>query len=108
MRSISNFSKTDTGGGYHFPRHWNLFNRRALTELAEKSGFAVKEMTTIVSPVNWVYSIHNALVDANAPKFLINQFTLKSTVSLGVFTILDMILQKLGRGALLRAILTKK
>ncbi len=95
-------------GGYHFPRHWNLFNRNALTQIAEKSGFAVDELTTIVSPVNWVYSIHNALVDANAPKFLINQFTLKSTVSLGVFTILDIILQKFGRGALLRATLKKK
>lgn len=95
-------------GGYHFPRHWNLFNRRALTQLAEKSGFEVAEMTTIVSPVNWVYSIHNALVDANAPKFLINQFTLKSTISLGIFTILDIILQKLGKGALLRATLRKK
>ncbi len=99
--------KSGYWGGYHFPRHWNLFNRRALTQLAEKSGFAVDKMTTIVSPVNWVYSIHNALVDANAPKLLINQFTLKSTVSLGVFTILDMILQKLGRGALLRATLRK-
>lgn len=95
-------------GGYHFPRHWNLFNRRNLTQLAEKSGFEIVEMTTIVSPVNWVYSIHNAFVDANAPKFLINQFTLKSTISLGIFTILDIILQKLGRGALLRATLRKK
>lgn len=95
-------------GGYHFPRHWNLFNRKTLTQLAEKSGFEVAEMGTIVSPVNWVYSIHNALVDANAPKFLINQFTLKSTVSLGIFTILDIILQKLGKGALLRATLRKK
>ena len=95
-------------GGYHFPRHWNLFNRQNLTKLAEKSGFEIAEMTTIVSPVNWVYSIHNALVDANAPKFLINQFTLKSTISLGIFTILDIILQKFGRGALLQATLRKK
>lgn len=94
-------------GGYHFPRHWNLFNRNALAKLAEKSGFEIAEIQTIVSPVNWVYSFHNALVDLNAPRFLINQFTLKSTVSLGVFTILDIILQKLGRGALLRAVLKK-
>lgn len=99
--------KSGYWGGYHFPRHWNLFNRHALTKLAEKSGFEVAEIKTIVSPVNWVYSIHNALVDMNAPKFLINQFTLKSTVSLGVFTILDIILQKIGRGALLRAVLRK-
>ncbi len=94
-------------GGYHFPRHWNLFNRNALSKLAEKSGFEIAEITTIVSPVNWVYSIHNALVDANAPQFLINQFTLKSTISLGIFTILDIILQKFGKGALLRATLRR-
>jgi 2-polyprenyl-3-methyl-5-hydroxy-6-metoxy-1,4-benzoquinol methylase len=95
-------------GGYHFPRHWNLFNRHALTQLAEKSGFKIEKIETVVSPVNWVYSIHNYLVDMNAPQFLINQFTLKSTISLGIFTVLDIILQKFGRGALLRASLLKK
>ena len=94
-------------GGYHFPRHWNLFNRKSLTKLAEKVGFEVADLATQVSPVNWVYSIHNALVDRRAPRFLINQFTLKSTVSLSAFTSLDILLQKFGRGALLRAILRK-
>ena len=94
-------------GGYHFPRHWNLFNRKSLTKLAEKVGFEVADLATQVSPVNWVYSIHNALVDRRAPQFLINRFTLKSTVSLSAFTSLDILLQKLGRGALLRAILKK-
>lgn len=95
-------------GGYHFPRHWNLFNRKSLTKLAEKTGFEIAKLETQVSPVNWVYSIHNSLVDWRAPQFLINRFTLKSTVSLSIFTSLDIVLQKLGRGALLRAILRKK
>ena len=94
-------------GGYHFPRHWNLFNRKSLAKLAEKTNFEVEKLTTVVSPVNWVYSIHNSLVAFAAPRFLINRFTLKSTVSLSIFTSLDIILQKLGRGALLRAILRK-
>ena len=94
-------------GGYHFPRHWNLFNRKSLTKLAEKVGFEVADLATQVSPVNWVYSIHNALVDRRAPQFLIKRFTLKSTISLSAFTSLDILLQKLGRGALLRAILRK-
>ncbi len=99
--------KKNYWGGYHFPRHWNLFNRKSLTKLAENVGFEVADLTTQVSPVNWVYSIHNALVDKGAPRFLTNQFTLKSTVSLSAFTSLDIILQKFGRGALLRAILRK-
>jgi len=94
-------------GGYHFPRHWNLFNRNSLEKLAAKVGFEVADLTTQINPVNWVYSIHNGLVDWNAPRFLINRFTLKSTVSLAVFTSLDVVLQKFGRGALLRAILQK-
>lgn len=102
-----NLFKKSYWGGYHFPRHWNLFNQNSLTKLAEKVGFEVFDLQTQVSPVNWVYSIHNALVDKNAPRFLINQFTLKSIVSLSAFTSLDIFLQKLGKGALLRAILQK-
>lgn len=94
-------------GGYHFPRHWNLFNKNSLMKLATKTGFEVDDLITAVSPVNWVYSIHNALVDLNAPQWIIKRFTLKSFVSLSAFTALDIVLQKLGRGALLRAILKK-
>jgi len=101
------FFKGSYWGGYHFPRHWNLFNRKSLANLAAKTGFGVEELATQVSPVNWVYSIHNSLVDWRAPQFLINRFTLKSTVSLSIFTSLDIVLQKLGKGALLRAILRK-
>ncbi len=94
-------------GGYHFPRHLNLFNKYALTKLAEKIGFAVMEIVTIVSPVNWVYSFHNALMDKRASKFLIDRFSLRSVASLSAFTLLDIMLQKADRGALLQATLTK-
>ncbi|MEP6947704.1 MAG: class I SAM-dependent methyltransferase [Ginsengibacter sp.] len=94
-------------GGYHFPRHWNLFNRNSLGVLAQKTGFEIESLSTIVSPVNWVYSIHNRLVDHKRPSWLINRFTLKSTISLSVFTVLDFILQKFGKGALIKAILRK-
>jgi SAM-dependent methyltransferase len=101
------FSKKNYWGGYHFPRHWNLFNRKSLTKLAVKTGFEVAVFETQVSPVNWVYTIHNWLVGHKAPRWIIDRFTLKSTVSLSVFTVLDMILQKLGNGALLRTVLRK-
>ncbi len=94
-------------GGYHFPRHWNLFNRKSLAALAVKTGYKVESIDTQVSPVNWVYTCHNYLVGRNAPQWLINSFTLKSTVSLSVFTAVDMILQKFKRGALLKATLIK-
>jgi SAM-dependent methyltransferase len=94
-------------GGYHFPRHWNLFNRKSLTRLAGRTGFEVAAMTTLVSPVNWVYSIRNWLVGRKSPAWLIDQFSLRTPASLGVFTVVDMVLQRFGRGALLNAVLRK-
>ncbi|HEX6962111.1 MAG TPA: class I SAM-dependent methyltransferase, partial [Lacipirellula sp.] len=94
-------------GGYHFPRHWNLFNKRALRRLAEKAGLETVEVTTALSPVNWVYSIRNRLVDRRAPRWLVERFSLKAPVSLGVFTMLDGAFQALGRGALLKLVAQK-
>lgn len=94
-------------GGYHFPRHWNLFSRGTLTALAGKVGFEVEEMATILSPVNWVYSVRNMLVDYKAPRWLVNRFSLASPVSLAFFTLFDGFSQLLGRGALLRAFLRR-
>jgi hypothetical protein len=102
-----NWFKSGHWGGYHFPRHFNLFNRKSLSKLARDVGYDVKDLTTIVSPVNWVYSIHNYLVDHKMPQWLINRFTLKSSFSLFVFTVLDFVLQKFGRGALLQATLQR-
>jgi ubiquinone/menaquinone biosynthesis C-methylase UbiE len=101
------FFKKHYWGGYHFPRHWNLFSREPLKRVAEKTGFEVMSLKTTISPVNWVYSIHNALVGQRKPKWLVNCFTLKSTFSLSVFTLVDFIFQKFGRGALLKGILRK-
>lgn len=94
-------------GGYHFPRHWNLFNRKTIQKLAGKIEMEVETLTTQVSPVNWVYSIRNRLADKNAPEWLVEQFSLKSTVSLGIFTIFDILHNAFGRGALLNVILKR-
>ncbi|MEO6683110.1 MAG: methyltransferase domain-containing protein, partial [Ginsengibacter sp.] len=28
-------------GGYHFPRHWNLFNKKSIAKLAVKTNFEI-------------------------------------------------------------------
>jgi SAM-dependent methyltransferase len=90
-------------GGYHFPRHWTLFDRDTLAKLADRAGLTVDRVRTIVSPVNWVYSFRNWLQDAGAPRFVYDRFSLKSPVALAVFTLVDRLLQPFGRGALLCA-----
>lgn len=92
-------------GGYHFPRHWNLFNKASLRKLAEASGMEVITLSTTTSPVNWTYSVRNMLVDWNAPSWLVNRFSLKAAPALAVFTAFDTMFTLIGRGALLRAIL---
>lgn len=94
-------------GGYHFPRHFNLFNRKSLGRLAQKCGYNVDVIRTIVSPVNWTYSLRNMLEDYGAPRWLIEQFSLKTPVTLGIFTIFDTLHQLFGRGALLQAVLRR-
>jgi SAM-dependent methyltransferase len=94
-------------GGYHFPRHWNLFNRRSMDLLAARAGMRVVRIETSVTPVNWVYTIHNWLADRGAPAWLVDRFGLGSPVSLGFFTVLDTALTAMGRGGLLRATLAK-
>mgnify|MGYP000277029385 CR=1 FL=1 len=94
-------------GGYHFPRHWNLFNPKNIRLLAKRTGMEVETLTTQVSPVNWVYSIRNRLTDKLAPSWLIEQFSLKSPVSLSAFTLFDALFNLIGRGALLNVMLRR-
>lgn len=94
-------------GGYHFPRHWHLFNENALRLLADECGLEVEKVTTMVSPVNWVYSVRNLLDDWGASPRLVNQFSLESSPSLALFTALDTGLRLVGRGALLNAVLRR-
>ena len=94
-------------GGYHFPRHWNLFNQRSMRRLAELSGLEVDRLRTMVSPVNWTYSVRNWLDDWGAPAWLVRQFSLTTAPSLAVFTAVDAAFTAVGRGALLQVILRK-
>jgi SAM-dependent methyltransferase len=94
-------------GGYHFPRHWNLFSPLTIRRLAQEAQLEVVELKTIVSPVNWVYSIRIRLQDWGAPKWLVNQFSLNTPITLGIFTIFDMVNQFFGHGALLRVVLRR-
>ena len=94
-------------GGYHFPRHWNLFNERALRRLAGQSGYEVESLSTMVSPVNWVYSVRNTLDDWGASRRVVDQFSLESAPSLAAFTVFDTLHRLAGRGALLRSVLRR-
>jgi SAM-dependent methyltransferase len=94
-------------GGYHFPRHFYLFDAASLRRLGDKAGLEARSVKTALSPVNWCYSVHNALVDWQAPRWLVNRFTLKSLVALTALTLWDGLLTLVGRGSILHGVLAK-
>ncbi len=94
-------------GGFHFPRHTYLFDKGTLAELGAAAGLAVERIATAVSPVNWVYSLRNWLDDWGAPRWVVNRLSLKATLPLGFFTLLDMPLAAVGQGAILHGTFRK-
>jgi len=94
-------------GGYHFPRHWNLFDKASMRALASTTGLQIETLSTTTSPVNWTYSVRNLLVDWGAPRWLYRQFSLEAAPALALFTVIDLLFTAIGRGALLRVILRK-
>ena len=90
-------------GGYHFPRHWNLFSQATLRLLAKRTDFHVEHLGTSFSPVNLVYSMRNLLVDWGFPRWWYDRFSLKSALTLAAGTIFDVLLNMVGRGAILFA-----
>jgi SAM-dependent methyltransferase len=94
-------------GGYHFPRHWHLFDRSTLEAAALKAGLDVDEIATMVSPVNWVYSVRNLLVDLGAPSWTYRWLSLEGAAGLAIGTSIDAAFTAVGRGALLRATLVR-
>lgn len=48
-------------GGYHMPRHFNVFSRASLTKMTVLSGFNVYKTGYLLSPGFWIISFRNLL-----------------------------------------------
>ena len=48
-------------GGYHFPRHWNIFSLETLSRLLEDAGFDVQGVSYQTGHSFWMYSLHHVL-----------------------------------------------
>jgi SAM-dependent methyltransferase len=84
-------------GGYHFPRHWNLFDRPTLTRLVTEANLQVKDIQFLPSPAFWILSCHHAIGDKWQKPQLANWFDpLQNLALLGLFTGFDLVLAKLG------------
>jgi 2-polyprenyl-3-methyl-5-hydroxy-6-metoxy-1,4-benzoquinol methylase len=92
-------------GGWHFPRHWTLYDPQSARRLAEQIGLNVEQITYEVNPVFWNWTCHARLRESRGDDFADKVFPpvsifqpgLQSFVLLSVFTIVD-IVQKLITG----------
>jgi 2-polyprenyl-3-methyl-5-hydroxy-6-metoxy-1,4-benzoquinol methylase len=54
-------------GGYHIPRHWNLFRAETLARLVEECGLTVRATRYQTGHSFWMYSVHHWLRYAGRP-----------------------------------------
>jgi SAM-dependent methyltransferase len=78
-------------GGYHIPRHFYLFNKENLSRLLAQEGFEVIWQRSILSPVFWIHSLHNALVDHPRTARLGRFAHYQSSLLLAAATMIDLV-----------------
>ncbi len=54
-------------GGYHIPRHFNIYSDKTLQMHLEKQGFAIVRQEFLLSPAFWVQSMHHLFFDKKIP-----------------------------------------
>lgn len=84
-------------GGYHVPRHWNLFTPENLSRLLEEEGFETLEKRPLVSTSFWINSLYNRALVAGAGARTLRFLDYQNPVLLGVFLPLERLAIALGR-----------
>lgn len=78
-------------GGYHFPRHFFIFNRQTLTQMAAESGLQVYAVKSILSPMFWVHSLRNWWADKPSLRWLRDVFSPSNVLLLAAATSLEIL-----------------
>ena len=83
--------KKNYWGGYHTPRHWNIFNFKSINILLERNNFQIIDFSFQTGHSFWMWSIHNLLKDKGFKKAstFFNPLLKKSLFFLIAFTIFD-------------------
>jgi SAM-dependent methyltransferase len=76
-------------GGYHFPRHLNLFDPVGLSKLLTNQKFEILSISHKLQPVHWVWTCHHYFQDRGYPDWWSEWFHIKSPIPLAVFTLVD-------------------
>ncbi len=86
-------------GGYHIPRHWNLFTPETLTRLCSDRGLEPIAIRYQTGHSFWMYSIHHRLRYGQPPRRRLSRLfdPFRSVGLLAAFTLYDKVRAALGR-----------
>lgn len=87
--------KAHAWGGYHFPRHLNLFTSESLSRLVEECGFRPLRVVRLTAPLVWTASVHNYLTVKRWPGR--RMFRDSNLLALGLASAFDIIASRLGK-----------
>jgi len=76
-------------GGYHFPRHLNIFSAASFAAICERSGFRVVRVAYRLQPVHWAWTVHHWLKEKGAPPALYRLFNIQNAFAIGWGTVME-------------------
>lgn len=76
-------------GGYHIPRHWNLFTPETLGRMLVQEGFEVVGGQPLISTSFWINSLYNRALVRGAGRRTLGFLHYQNPVLLGAFIALD-------------------
>jgi SAM-dependent methyltransferase len=85
-------------GGYHIPRHWNLFTPGSISRLLQDNGLEVLATSFQTGHSFWMYSLHHAVRYERKSRPRLGAWfdPMKSLVGLAGFTAFDLLRGALG------------
>lgn len=84
-------------GGYHVPRHWNLFTPQNLSRLLADEGFETLEQRALPSTSFWINSLYNRALVAGAGRKTLEFLHYQNPLLLALCLPLDLLAIRLGR-----------
>lgn len=78
-------------GGYHYPRHFNIFNRQNLSKLLNKNNLNLVQSYNKLQPVHWIWSFHHLLKENIGINWFTNSFNIKNPLWIILFSLIDLI-----------------
>lgn len=94
-------------GGWHFPRHWTLFNSKTAAALLSDNGFVVVKKNYLLSPTFWAQSFHHLMVDKGVSERIAGVMAPKNPFAMITFSLLDIVQIMFGHTSNMRIVARK-